>query len=120
MSAEERKAVKTAKYGNLKTTLDGIEFDSRKEAERWAQLKLLERAHVITGLQRQVTFVLLPKQTREGRCIERACTYKADFVYMAGGKKVVEDVKSPATRTDAYKIKRKLMLYFHNIEIKEV
>lgn len=116
----ERKAVKTAKYGNLKTTVDGITFDSRKEANRWAELKLLERAHVITDLQRQVTFVLIPKQVREGYCVERACTYKADFVYRANGKTVVEDVKSPATMTQQYKIKKKLMLYVHNIEIKEV
>ena len=116
----ERKAVKTAKYGNLRTTVDGITFDSRKEAKRWAELKLLERAHVITDLQRQVTFVLIPKQVREGRCVERACTYKADFVYKANGKTVVEDIKSPVTITPQYKIKRKLMLYVHNIEIKEV
>lgn len=83
-------------------------------------MKLLERAHVITDLERQKTFVLIPKQVREGYCVERACTYKADFVYKAGSKTVVEDVKSPATRTDAYRIKKKLMLYFHNIEIKEI
>ena len=116
----ERKAVKTTKYGNLKATVDGITFDSRKEANRWAELKLLERAHVITDLQRQVTFVLIPKQVRDGYCVERACTYKADFVYRANGKTVVEDVKSPATMTQQYKIKKKLMLYVHNIEIKEV
>lgn len=81
----------------------------------------MERAHVITDLERQKTFVLIPKQVREGYCVERACTYKADFVYKAGSKTVVEDVKSPATRNDkAYKIKKKLMLYVHNIEIKEV
>ena len=83
-------------------------------------MKLLERAHVISNLERQVTFVLIPKQVREGVCIERACTYKADFVYTANGEKVVEDVKSPATMTKEYRIKRKLMLWVHNIQVKEV
>ena len=116
----ERKAVKTAKYGNIKVTVDGITFDSRKEANRWAELKLLERAHVITDLQRQVTFVLIPKQVRDGYCVERACTYKADFVYKANGKTVVEDAKSPITKTREYIIKRKLMLFIHDLEVKEV
>lgn len=113
-----RKVVRIAKYGNKKIVVDGITFDSKKEAQRWAELKLLERAHVITNLQRQVTFVLIPKQVREGYCVERACTYKADFVYKANGKTVVEDVKG--IKTKEYIIKRKLMLFRHNIEIKEV
>ena len=116
----ERKAVKIAKYGNKKIVVDGITFDSKKEAQRWSELKLLERAHVITNLQRQVTFVLIPKQVREGYCVERACTYKADFVYKANGKTVVEDVKSPITKTREYIIKRKLMLFIHDLEVKEV
>ena len=116
--ANGRKAVKTAKYGNLRTEVDGITFDSRKEAHRYSELKLLERAHVITNLERQVTFVLIPKQVREGVVVERACTYKADFVYTANGQKVVEDVKG--VKTKEYRIKKKLMLWVHNIEIKEV
>ena len=117
---QRKKVVRIAKYGNKKIVVDGITFDSKKEAQRWAELKLLERAHVITNLQRQVTFVLIPKQVREGYCVERACTYKADFVYKANGKTVVEDVKSPITKTREYIIKRKLMLFIHDLEVKEV
>lgn len=103
------------KYGNIKTmTFDGIKHDSQKEANRWCELKLLQRAGKISELERQVPFELIPKQDGE-----RACTYVADFVYMENGVKVVEDVKSKATRTESYKIKKKLMLWVHGIKIKE-
>ena len=102
-----------SKYGSVKTvTTDGIKHDSIKEANRWCELKLLERAGVIQDLQRQVKYELIPKQ--EG---ERAVYYIADFVYTENGKKVVEDVKG--MRTKEYKIKQKMMLYLHGIRIKE-
>ena len=107
-----------SKYGAVRVrTVDGIEHDSKKEAARWQELNLMLRARLIEDLQRQVRFELIPKQ--EG---ERACTYIADFVYIdrKTGEKVVEDVKSPATRTEAYRIKRKLMLLVHGIRIKEI
>lgn len=101
------------KYGNIKTvTSDGIKHDSIKEANRWCDLLLLQRAGVIQDLQRQVKFELIPKQ--EG---ERPVYYIADFVYIENGKRVVEDVKGH--RTDVYKLKKKLMLYIHGIRIKE-
>lgn len=106
------------KYHNKKTrTSDGVEHDSRKEAQRWLELQLLQRAGEIADLKRQVTFELIPKQDGE-----RACHYIADFVYTDAktGEKVVEDVKSEATRKDkAYIIKRKLMLYLKGIKISE-
>lgn len=102
-----------SKYGNVKTfTSDGIKHDSIKEANRWCELKLLERAGVIQDLQRQVKYELIPKQ--EG---ERAVFYIADFVYTENGKTVVEDVKG--CRTEVYKLKKKMMLYFHGIRLKE-
>ena len=107
-----------SKYGAVRVrTVDGIEHDSKKEAARWQELNLMLRARLIEDLQRQVRFELIPKQ--EG---ERPCTYIADFVYIdrKTGQKVVEDVKSPATRTEAYRIKRKLMLYVHGIRIREI
>ena len=107
-----------SKYGNRKTLVDGIEFDSRKEAQRWAELKLLERAGQIYNLQRQVSFVLIPKQTRNGKVVERPCVYKADFVYTENGEEVVEDAKG--MRTKEYTIKRKLMLWEFGIKIREV
>ena len=110
-----------SKYGNQKTEIDGIMFDSRHEAQRWAELKLMEKAGEIYDLQRQVVYELIPSQRKYGKVIERPCKYIADFVYRTkAGDFVAEDAKSPATRTAAYKIKKKLMLYKHGIEIKEV
>lgn len=109
------------KYGNQITIVDGITFDSKKEATRWAELKLLERAGKITFLQRQVSYVLIPKQVRDGKLLERQVVYKADFAYKdENGVDVVEDVKSQATKTKEYILKRKLMLWEYGIEIKEV
>lgn len=103
-----------SKYHNIKTrTTDGVVHDSIKEANRWCELNLLLKAGIITDLQRQVKFELLPKQ--EG---ERAVHYIADFVYTENGKKVVEDVKG--VRTKEYLLKRKMLLYFHGIKIKEI
>ena len=106
---------KPSKYHNQKTkTIDGIEHDSKKEAARWSELLLLQRAGEIANLRRQVTFEFIPKQ--EG---ERACNYIAQFVYLDKTvKTVVEDAK--CVRTDVYKIKKKLMLWRYDIRIKEV
>lgn len=103
------------KYGAKKITdpVTGEKFDSKKEYYRWCELRLLQRAGKIADLQRQVKYELIPKQDGE-----RACTYVADFVYKdADGNSVVEDTKG--VRTDAYRIKRKLMLWVHGIRIKE-
>jgi hypothetical protein len=101
------------KYGARKMKApDGQVFDSVKEYHRYGMLKLLERAGKISDLKRQVKYELIPKQ--EG---ERACSYVADFTYYEDGKLVVEDCKG--FRTDAYKIKKKLMLWVHKIKIKE-
>lgn len=106
------------KYHNRKTRYNGKVFDSRKEAERYAELKLMERAGKITDLRTQVEYLLIPAQYINGKCVERNCRYRADFVYRQGGELVVEDVKG--VRTDVYKIKRKLMLKEYGIQIKEV
>lgn len=99
---------------------DGMDFDSKKELVRYCELKLLEKGGKITNLERQVPFMLVPNQIEDGRVVERAVKYIADFTYYENGQFVVEDVKSPVTRTDAYKIKRKLMLHIHGIRIREV
>lgn len=100
--------------------MDGITFDSRREAIRYRELTLLERAGKISGLQRQVKYLLLPAQKVAGKTAERAVSYIADFVYRdaSTGETVVEDVKG--VRTEVYKLKRKLMLFAHGIQIKEV
>ena len=107
------------KYRNKKTVVDGIEFGSKHEAHRWIELKYMERAGLIKYLTRQVPYVLIDNQKDEnGKIIERKCVYVADFVYDQDGTTVVEDAKG--VRTDAYKIKRKLMLERYGIAIKEV
>ena len=111
------------KYHNNKTDVDGITFDSQKEANRWGELKLMERAGEIYDLKRQVPFVLIPTQREQnGKLIEKEVKMVVDFTYrdIRTGRLVVEDVKSPATKTTQYIIKRKLMLYRHGLRIKEV
>lgn len=109
-----------SKYNSKKTVVDGQKFDSKKEANRYQELLLLEKAGVIKNLSRQVKFVLIPSQRDEnGKVIERECSYKADFVYYEEeGETIVEDVKG--FRTKEYIIKRKLMLYQYGLRIREV
>ena len=108
-----------SKYNSRKHEVDGIVFDSRKEAARWKELKALEQAGKIAALRRQQTYTLIPNQNgTDGKLIERKCTYRADFVYIENGDVVVEDVKG--VKTKDYIIKRKLMLWVHGIRIKEV
>ena len=121
------------KYGNRKIVVDGVVFDSKKEYLRWCELCLLEKAGQITDLRRQVKYELIPAQyeeyerysTKTGkrlkngtRLVEKECSYIADFVYKENGQLVVEDTKG--FKTDKYIIKRKMMLYFHGIRIREV
>lgn len=104
------------KYYNIKTKMDGIEFDSKKECARYAVLKLLERGKVISDLQLQVPFVLAPSVIVAGRK-RPPLRYIADFTYFEAGKFVVEDVKG--TLTNLYKAKRHLLKCVHNIDILE-
>ena len=126
------------KYGNRKVEYDGILFDSKKEAQRYYELKLLQRAGVISELELQKVFELIPaqyetfprygktgKRLQDGkRCIEKSCVYKADFTYMQDGQLVVEDAKGyrdPASAAYAkFVIKRKLMLHVHGVKIMEI
>lgn len=122
---------KSSKYGSKKIEVDGITFDSKKEARRYQELKLLERTGEIMDLQRQVKFVLIPTQrepdtigsrggVHKGKVIEKECAYVADFMYfdVNTDECVVEDTKG--FKTTDYIIKRKLMLHVHGIRIKEV
>jgi len=108
------------KYRNRKTTVDGVTYDSAKEARRGAELRLMERAGLISDLCAQVRYELIPAQKRNGKVVERPVYYIADFVYVQDGETVVEDTKSPATRTPQYIIKRKLMLWEYGIQVKEI
>lgn len=117
------------KYRAKKTWAYGLQFDSKKEAKRYQELKLLEAAGKIEDLKTQVKFRLLPAQREpdtvgpkggkiKGRVIEREVSYIADFVYVENGQMIVEDTKG--MRTPEYVIKRKLLLYMTGIKIREV
>lgn len=106
------------KYRNVKVSFDGIEFDSAHERDRYAELKLLERAGAISDLKLQPVFELVPAIKENGRVVQRAVTYRADFSYVKDGRLVVEDAKG--VKTDVYKIKKKLMRFVHGIVIEEV
>lgn len=123
-----------SKYGSRKQTVSEITFDSRREAGRFQELRLLELAGEISDLRLQVKYVLIPTQRapsfevykrgpnkgrrKPGEVLEKECAYIADFVYTKGGETVVEDAKG--VRTKEYIIKRKLMLERYGIRIKEV
>ena len=101
-----------AKFRNVPTEVDGIRFDSRAEARRYGELKLLERAGEIHGLTLQPLYVFEFNGVKIG-------SYKADFRYERSGVVVVEDVKSSATKTPAYQLRKRMMLAFHGISILE-
>lgn len=120
-----------SKYHARKTIIDGITFDSLKEARRYRELKALEARGMIASLELQKKFVLIPAQrtpdtigkrggTIKGKLIEREVAYYADFYYFDAMTQewTVEDTKG--MRTPEYIIKRKLMLWIHGIRIKEV
>jgi hypothetical protein len=102
------------KYHNRKTTIDGITFDSKKEAERYQYLKLLELAGEIHGLTLQPSYDLI---AQGGRKVGK---YRADFKYNRNGRLIVEDVKSIATKTAVYRLKKKIVEAVHHIQIVEV
>lgn len=105
---------KRQKYGSEATTVDGVWFQSKKEARRWGQLRIMEAAGEITGLRRQPKFVFVVHGYEVG-------SYKPDFSYYdKKGIFIVEDVKSTATRTEAYGLRKRLLLACHGVEVTEV
>ena len=121
------------KYGNENVEYEGMRFDSKRELKRWTELLLLQEAGAIRDLKRQVKFELVPTQyesyerkSKKGKLLkpgvyaaEKSVNYYADFTYYTqDGEYVVEDAKG--YRTQAYIIKRKLMLYLRGIRIREV
>lgn len=129
----EVQAAKKPKKGNKlhaekvdMTMPDGtlMHFDSKREARRYMDLWLMQRAGEISGLRTQVKYELIPKQVHKDGTKEKGIEYVADFVYEQGGKTVVEDSKGfRDTSSAAYRLfvmKRKMMLYFHGITVREV
>lgn len=108
------------KYRNKKVTLGDMTFDSKKEANRWVELAIMQKNGEITDLDTQVVFELIPAQRDPvtKKVLERAVHYVADFVYYRGNERVVEDTKG--FKTPEYIIKRKLMLWVHGIRIQEI
>lgn len=118
-----------SKYGAKKVEYNGMVFDSKRECGRYKELEILQQIGAISELRTQVKFVLIPAQREadtvgkrggiiKGNLIEREVSYIADFVYVENDKTVVEDAKG--MRTPEYILKRKMMLYFYGIRIKEV
>jgi hypothetical protein len=109
-----------SKYGNNKVIVDGIKFDSKLEARRYIELKLLEKAKIIKDLNLQVPFELIPSYKKNGKTI-RAAKYIADFVYYDNEKEkqIIEDTKG--FKTEEYKLKKKLFEYkYRDLEITEI
>lgn len=109
-------AARGSKYNSRKTTVDGIEFDSAKEAKRYTKLRAMEEDGEIQGLRLQVPFELLPSFECDG-VKYRGMRYVADFVYYRDDKQIVEDVKG--VKTAEYKLKKKLMAYINHVNIEE-
>lgn len=103
------------KYNARKTVVDGITFDSAAEARRWSELKLLERAGEISGLERQVVIPLIVNG-------QKICAVRLDFVFWEKGKRVWADAKSAHTRTlPVWRLKSKLIRALHpNVELREL
>lgn len=115
----EIRAPRSQRYANTKVEQDGEVFDSKAEHRRYLFLVSLQLQGKITGLQRQVPYELIPSVNKPRGGRERETIYLADFVYQdASGNTVVEDVKGEAT--PEYRIKRKLMLWRHGIDIQEI
>lgn len=110
-----------SKYKAKKINYEGMVFDSKKELNHWLELKELETEGIITDLQRQVEFELIPRQTYNNKFLYHPVKYKADMTYYKDGEYVVEDVKSKMTRSlPDYVMKKKLLYYTHNIILKEI
>ena len=102
-----------SKYHAIPTEVDGVRFASRMEARRYQELRLLERAGEIEGLEMQVRYPIVVNGVK-------VCEYVSDFEYrdLSTGRWIVEDVKGKAT--PVYKLKAKLMRAVHHVEIQEV
>ena len=125
--------IKRSKYGNRKVTIEGINFDSEREAKRYLILKDYQNKGDISDLKMQVVYELIPaikelktvvlktKTIQKEVTIQQAITYRCDFTYIKDEKLIVEDVKiSPKMLPPEYKLKKKLLRYVHGIDIREV
>lgn len=110
--------VKRAKYGSKKTPIDGYVFDSKREAEHYLTLKILAVAQEITALEIQPRFPIFVRSLAGADIY--VGDYTADFRFTERGIVKVEDVKSSATKTTAYKLRKRLVEAIYGIEITEI
>jgi hypothetical protein len=99
-----------SKYRNVPTVVDGTRFHSKREAARWSELRLLERAGKVAALERQVAYPVVMNGVK-------VCSWLADFRYREAGETVVEDVKG--CKTPLYRLKKKLVEAQYGITIRE-
>ena len=118
ITGDSMKWLKENKYHNRKVTVNGITFDSQKEAARWQELRLMEQAGEIVGLNRQLRIEIVPKTK-----LHKARYYVADFVYFDKGKNktIYEDVKGyrKGLAYQMFSLKRDILYWRHGIEILE-
>lgn len=111
MLGAEKKSATGSKYHAQKTVVGVNTYDSKKEANRAMELQYMEKAGLIRDLQEQVRFILQEEYVNnEGKKVH-PISYLADFTYTQNGQKVIEDTKSPATRTQVYLLKKKIVMY---------
>jgi hypothetical protein len=108
------------KYGNVRIEVDGHVFDSKREAKRYAELKLLQLAGEITALELQPVFELSVVPLTRPTVRVNVGRYTADFRYVEHGQVRVEDVKSTATKTTAYRLRKRMVEAIYGITIAEV
>ena len=107
------------KYGARKVVVDGLKFDSLREANRWGFLQALQRLNKISQLERQVTFVLAPGVKFRGeKRAKPALRYVADFRYFNPDEAVVVVEDAKGRQTEAFRIKRHLMKSVHGIDVR--
>lgn len=112
---------KTGKVNHEKVVINGIQFDSLAEADRYKILRVMEKTGKIKDLKCHPRWEIIPAQKVEGHRSFQAAHYTADFQYIKDDKLVVEDVKSEYTRqAEDYKLRRKLMMLMHGIYVHEV
>lgn len=127
------KREKGKKYNNTKVEYDGIKFDSKKEMQRYLVLKTAEENGLISNLQLQVRFELIPavkeeyiehlktKDKIKTRTLQLPITYTCDFQYIKDGETIIEDIKaSPKMLPKEYTLKKKMMFALKGVKIKEV
>lgn len=110
LAEQDKSSNRSSKYNARKTTVDGITFDSKFEAERYSILKIMEKGGLIHSLELQVKFSISINDMK-------ICDYVADFVYFENEKRIVEDAKG--VKTPEYKLKKKLMKAVLGIDILE-